>query len=314
MLMGKSQFWVLSALLSIVASILVGNSLTHAQRNLIECGSIVEGVFTKKQELHTFTLRLESGDQVIAYSEPAGDTLTLAMALYNPVGEALAGSSTSPGQYYRGSSASWAGLSIRPTVGTEKLSGRGDHVLAIANTQFWIDGMGLTSSRFGGVGEYSIYVGCTLKDGTIVNPGDNANTSDSGTSKSSSNADELLTDGFPGLPPVDFSKATKLKLSPSDKVEGQISPSGGEVLGFTFDATEQQTFDLSFTRISGNLNLGLVILSSDNKVYFQTSLVTSSTLNTQFTLPAGKYTLGIFKIDLVTPTNPQITEFAITLK
>ena len=67
-----------------------------------------------------------------------------------------------------------------------------------------------------------------------------------------------------------------------------------------------------FTRQSGNLNLGLVVLSADNKVFFQTSFVTSSALSTTLTLPtAGKYTIGVFRISLVEPTKAEATAFEL---
>ena len=48
------------------------------------------------------------------------------------------------------------------------------------------------------------------------------------------------------------------------------------------------------------MNLGLVVLSASNEVFFQASLVTSEALSTRFTLPAaGQYTIGVFRISLV---------------
>ncbi|GIK64445.1 MAG: hypothetical protein BroJett018_22390 [Chloroflexota bacterium] len=93
---------------------------------------------------------------------------------------------------------------------------------------------------------------------------------------------------------------------------GAVTPSGGEILGFTFEASAGDTLDLSYTRLSGNLNLGVVVLVEDNKVVFQASLVTSQTLTTRFTLPiAGKYTIGVFRVDLLPPDAPEATAFQI---
>lgn len=48
------------------------------------------------------------------------------------------------------------------------------------------------------------------------------------------------------------------------------------------------------------MNLGLVVLSADNEVFFQTSLVTSEALSTRFTLPAEEQpTSGVFHISLI---------------
>ncbi|MEZ4860433.1 MAG: hypothetical protein R3C14_03975 [Caldilineaceae bacterium] len=61
------------------------------------------------------------------------------------------------------------------------------------------------------------------------------------------------------------------------------------------------TLDLSYTRVSGNMNLGLVVLPADNEV-FSRPLVTSESLSTRFTWPAaGQSTIGVFRISLVEP-------------
>jgi len=55
------------------------------------------------------------------------------------------------------------------------------------------------------------------------------------------------------------------------------------------------------------------LLSADNQVVFQASLITSDTLTTRFTLPtAGTYTIGLFRIDLLPPDAPEATAFQIT--
>ncbi len=93
---------------------------------------------------------------------------------------------------------------------------------------------------------------------------------------------------------------------------GAITPTGGEILGYTLNASADDVLDLTFTRLSGNLNLGLVVLWADNQVVFQASLVTSETLSTRFTLPsAGQYTIGVFRIDLLPPAAPEATAFQL---
>jgi hypothetical protein len=84
-------------------------------------------------------------------------------------------------------------------------------------------------------------------------------------------------------------------------------------LGLTFDGNVGDTFALDFSKLSGNLNLGLVVLSANNEVVFQASLVTSDSLSTRLALPsAGQYTIGVFRIDLLPPANPEATAFQIT--
>jgi hypothetical protein len=148
-------------------------------------------------------------------------------------------------------------------------------------------------------GAYTLFLGCTLRDGTVIQPGDTPSqeSSSSSTSSSEPQAPVFSGVGFPGLAPVDFARIPMIANTP---MTGAITPTGGEIL------------DLTFTRLSGNLNLGLVVLSVDNQVVFQASLVTSQTLSTRFTLPsAGTYTIGVFRIDLLPPAAPEATAFQL---
>jgi hypothetical protein len=118
--------------------------------------------------------------------------------------------------------------------------------------------------------------------------------------------------GFPGLAPVDFANAARLPLPAGIAMAGAVTPNGGEILGYTLDAAAGDTLDLTFTRLSGNLNLGLAVMSPENQIVFQASLVTSQTLNTRFTLPStGTYTIGVFRIDLLPPAAPEATAFQL---
>jgi hypothetical protein len=117
--------------------------------------------------------------------------------------------------------------------------------------------------------------------------------------------------GFPGLAPVDFADAVTVPLLLDEKMTGVI-PLDNQILGFTLDAAAGDTLDLSYTRVSGNMNLGLVVLSENNEVFFQASLVTSESLSTRFTLPvAGPYTIGVFRISLVEPAEVEPTVFQL---
>jgi len=60
------------------------------------------------------------------------------------------------------------------------------------------------------------------------------------------------------------------------------------------------------------MNLRLVVLSENNEVFFQASLVTSEALSTRFTLPvAGPYPIGVFRISLVEPDEVEPTVFQL---
>jgi len=91
---------------------------------------------------------------------------------------------------------------------------------------------------------------------------------------------------------------------------GAITPTGSEILGYVLDANAADMLLLDFNRLSGNLNIGMVVLSADNRVVFQASLVTSSVLSSTFVLPStGTYTVGVFRIDLLPLAQPEPTAF-----
>jgi hypothetical protein len=124
-----------------------------------------------------------------------------------------------------------------------------------------------------------------------------------------------LGTGFPGLPAVDFTNVAKIPMVGGTPMTGAVTPTGSEILGYTLDGKVGNTVELGVNKLSGNLNLGVVVLSADNKVVFQASLVTSTALTTTFTLPSdGQYTIGVFRVDLLPPDAPQPTAFQVTAK
>ena len=89
-------------------------------------------------------------------------------------------------------------------------------------------------------------------------------------------------------------------------------PVDNQILGFVAEVEAGEVLALDYERVSGNMNLGLVVLSENNEVFFQASLVTSETLATQFTLlEAGAYTIGVFRIALVEPEAVEPTVFRL---
>ncbi|MBZ0300536.1 MAG: hypothetical protein K8J31_12380 [Anaerolineae bacterium] len=155
-----------------------------------------------------------------------------------------------------------------------------------------------------------------MRNGTVIEPGDAipaSRGSISGASSGVTSAPSFSGVGFPGLAPVDFANAVKLPLIPATPMAGAITPTGGEILGFQIDASAGDVLDLSLNRLSGNLNLGLVVLSSSSEVVSYGGLITGDTLSTRLTLPsAGQYTIGVFRVDLLPPADPQATAFQVT--
>jgi hypothetical protein len=266
----------------------------------VQCGSIIEGEFTLAYQdgEQTYTIPLAPGDVLGVSGEVVGDFLGFGIAVYAPTtGRVAATHLFAP---VRGSAA----FGVRsaypevPSIDTGALSERGTYTILLHPNS---------------PGLYTLYIGCTLRDGTVINPGD--------TPSGEQPVEEPIVlsvempanfIGFPGLAPVDFASVARIPMIAATPMTGAITPTGGEILGYTLDANTDDVLDLTFTRLSGNLNLGLVVLSADNQVVFQASLVTSQTLSTRFTLPSdGQYTIGVFRIDLLPPAAPEPTAFQL---
>jgi hypothetical protein len=255
----------------------------YAQTN-VQCGSILEGEFTEDKS-QNYMITLAPGDVLEVSGETLGDYLQIRIDVDAPTTGTVASSNTRVGR----------GTSDSPRTVTDVLSERGIYTITVKP-----DGLGI----------YSLYVSCTLRDGTVIQPGDTApQNTDSSTAPV---APSFSGVGFPGLQPVDFSAVAKIPMIAGTPMTGAVTPTGGEILGYTLDAAGGEVVDLSVSKLSGNLNLGVVVLSADNEVVFQASLVTSQSLTTRLTLPsAGQYTIGVFRVDLLPPDSPEATAFQV---
>jgi hypothetical protein len=269
----------------------------------VECGTTVQGEFTKNDESQNYTVTVKPGYQVNVNGRALGDTLRFQLSLYGPTGVGII-----EGTYRE--------LIKSPSFKSGTLSARGAHTIVAYNR--------VPGRDDGGVGVYTLQIECIDENGRPITPAPTpAPTAAAPAPTAVAPAPTVVAPtapafsgvGFPGLPPVDFSEVAAVPLRSGRAVNGAITPRGGEILGYTLEARANATLELSFTREAGNLNLGLVVLSADNKVYFQSSLVTSSALTTTLTLPtAGAYTIGVFRVGLVEPARPQATAFELAAR
>lgn len=163
------------------------------------------------------------------------------------------------------------------------------------------------------MGLFRLYFDCTGVKVTMQSPEPKGTSSPPNSTPSPTPTPRFIGAGFPGLPPVSFDGTDPVPLELGKPEQAVINARNSDLVTFSFEGNADDVLDLKFERKAGNLNLGLVVLSSDNKVAFQSSLVSSTTLSTQLVLPsAGKYSIGIFKVDLVPPTKPVATKFVIT--
>jgi hypothetical protein len=256
--------------------------------NATECGTIIQGEFTGQDQIFEYTLELVPSDQLQVTPSRNSQYLDYRTSIIDPIQRRI--------------TRVWVSSSS-PTMDTGPLPGRGTYTIKVENQQY-------------GTGIYVISIGCVLADGTVIAPGETVPedvVQPGNTLPIGAELPSFSGTGFPGLAPVDFASVANIPLLVDIPMTGAVTPSGGEILGYTFDASPEDILDLSFQRLSGNLNLGIVLLSMDNKVVFQASLVTSSTLNTRLELPiVGQYTIGVFRIDLLPPSQAEATAFQIT--
>ncbi|MBN8592969.1 MAG: hypothetical protein J0M33_14530 [Anaerolineae bacterium] len=240
-----------------------------------------------QEEEHAYSIDLRAGDTIQATAEAIGSVFQPFIILADPAGNIL----------------DQEAYSLRTSVSKE-LSSSGTYTVRIRRSR--------SES-----GAYSVSFGCTLRNGTVINPGDvppaaNA-TGGQGASPAPAPATSTFSgNGFPGLAPVDFSNAFVFPLALGQANPGQIPAGADAVISYTLDAQAGHPLDLTFSRTSGNLNLGLVVLNAENQVVFQASLVSANRINAQLTLPSsGTYTIGVFRIDLLPPAAPEATGFQI---
>jgi hypothetical protein len=296
----------LALLLILLVSLLINfapttHSLAQAQPSQIKCGDIVEAELTKQTLELGFQILTGAGTTLNGRIEPLGETLNLQLIVQDANRTQLfVGSKTKAGQpepFEVQLSAS------NPTLYVSAWKSQ-------ARTSDTYYGPGDGTGDVGALGVFTVYLGCTLRDGTVIKPGDTAPQG----SKGSAPVKAFSGVGFPGLPAVDFADAVSVSLQPTGS-DGKLPPTGNTILGYNFTGKGGSDVTLVFTRKSGNLNLGLVVLGPQNQLIFQASLINTTALTASFTLPAdGEYTVGVFRSDLLPPASPEATAFQIQIK
>ncbi len=254
---------------------------------------------------------MSPGDKLEIVGQPIGDSLSFNIAIWDTGGK-LVGNSPEGNGYY-------LNVSSKPAATSGILSSRGTYEILLSNGYTTV-GQGrkfyevVSFADNGGVGSYELLIGCTLRDGTVIEPGASpTNVTDHTPNVNIISSNPFIASLVTSLMVFETSSHAKIPMIANLPMTGALAPESNIILCYSVDAAAKDTLALGFTRLSGNLNLGLVVLSADNKVVFQASLVTSSELTTKFTLPTvGTYTIGIFRIDLLPPDAPEATAFQLT--
>ncbi len=282
-------------LLMLVTLIPVRNSL--AQTSII-CGDIVTGEFTTEFQQHQYQINLKPGYVLRVRAEESGGTLALNILVQDPIGKTIAAGGDDPPFH------GFVPPTSKPTAETPNVSASGRYNILITNSNVEEATGRVMNGGSAGIGLYTLSIGCTLDDGTTVNPGD--------TMPASVDTLEPPAPSASSLAPTDLSAVNKLPLPPGTPMAGFIT--NDERISFIFDAQGGEKYDLAFAKVSGNLNLGMVVLSPTNQVLFYGGLIASETLTTRLTLAEpGQYTIGVFRVDLAPPDAPEATAFQVTV-
>jgi len=292
----RASYKMAAILVVLVSLFVIPVATAQTPPTPLQCGQILTAEAVQRYGEQEYSISLAPGDSFSVSSETVGDYMRLSLFVEAPTTGVVAASYIRNHQY----AASWSPQYNTDTASFETsiLSERGNYTLTV---------------RANSPGLYTLFVGCILADGTVIGPGDLVPPTETATvSSQPAHGSSFSGFGFPGLPPVDFAGVVKLPLIPDTPMTGVISPNNNEILGFTVEVTEGAMLELSYTRVSGNLNLGIAVMSPDSKIVFQASLVASETLSTQLKLPtSGEYTIGVFRVELSPPTAPEPTVFQI---
>ncbi|MBZ0294905.1 MAG: hypothetical protein K8L99_20250 [Anaerolineae bacterium] len=265
-----------------------------------ECGAIIENEFVRDDEIHRYYLSMMRGDVLNTAAEVVESNfpLRLDIGIFGKVGEL--------------NSLSFYSRSVENVAVTNGLPEDGIYSVLV-------QGYNQTG------GPYRLYIGCTLADGSTISPGSGPSIQlksgqveravpDSEIPETSDHVTEAVFSGtgFPGLAPVDFTNGVTIPFTAGAPNVGSLSPGFEGVFGFTLDANSGERYSFEFTRMSGNINLGIAILSPDNQVVFYGGMIAGDVLSTQVTFPtSGQYTIGVFQVDLLPPDAPEATTFQI---
>lgn len=266
----------------------------------VACGNIVEGDFTLDTQRHDYSIELKGGDSIRVSIIPLGPTLETTIQFRGPTGQEVDRSHVA------------RAVELMPSIEPPVLAASGTYTIMVGNSQIEADGdLSTQPWDLGGVGIYTLYIGCTLRDGTVIEPGDVVEATPTETAPVSPTCTGLC---FAGVPAMDLSNGGRNALSNGTPAIGAIAPSGEEILGYVFSARADDGLNVTVERLSGNLNLGLVILDSNSQVIYQASLGASELMSTRLRIPSeGEYVASVYRLETLPAISPETTAFSIQI-
>lgn len=161
--------------------------------------------------------------------------------------------------------------------------------------------------------DYRLSVDCTLADGqviiagqvprieltpTILEPVNTENAVPTPTAEAPANLADTIEQSSAGSPTPEvladrLPDGVSTPLIPGTPNTGSLS--GGDAFRYTFDGTTGNRLVLEFTRLSGDLNLGLVVLAESDTIIFEAYLNETQSLMLTSVLPEdGAYTIVVY--------------------
>ena len=274
------------AIIAMVVMCCFSLNLTFAQELIISapipaiCGDVIENEFLVDYEVHNYVLNMRAGDLIEAYVIPVGSRLYTRIVFQAPNGEFFGHSK--PGSKQE--------TEPRPKANSDVLSANGVYEMEVNNWEWWGQ-----PSKSTGVGVYTVYIGCTLKDGTVIRPGETLQPT--ATPIPPIPPTPVFSGfGFSGLPARDFSTGIVLPLTLGQPLP---VPVGSDVALYIYSATANEVRTLKINRISGDISIGVTVIHKDtNELIFFGGMPFSDTLSVQLTFPSdGVYALGLFRVD-----------------
>ncbi|MEZ4711633.1 MAG: hypothetical protein R3A44_30845 [Caldilineaceae bacterium] len=141
--------------------------IAHSQGEAqVQCGQELDVEFTSNVQEHIYELPIEPRWSFDVSVKPYGDDLWTIIALYGPT-DNLIDLTDGPG----GATAAYYTVSKSPAISSGILSSRGPYKIRVANTAIWNDTLKDEARYYGGVGFYTLSIGCTTSDGQKIEPG-----------------------------------------------------------------------------------------------------------------------------------------------
>lgn len=279
-------------------------------RPLICGGGLNQDEFTTSRDERTYTISATAGTTInISIRAIASQQPRMIVLLTDPsdFGVAISDGRMDAGQTVYFPNNMQSQIQLNNLV----LPATGDYTLRIVNFDFsnfsFANNEYMVSSiqGVGGVGAYFLSLDCWDINGDPIVPA--LELTPSPTTETNTVQETSIAGLIPNLVGVQTAS-----LATGETVSNTINVGTDLAFAYLLEGKVGQQLSLNIKRLAGNLNVGLVVLSPSNELLSQFSMVGVNELTISILLPAsGQYTIGVFRIDLLPPANPEETAYQL---